>query len=602
MVACVGQQIISGSRVPNGFQDRSLPHFPKKSKDPPSKGFVRNSFFSGLTPTEFLFHAISGREGLVDTAVKTAETGYMQRRLMKALEDLSTHYDTSVRNSTGGVVQFTYGDDGLDPAELEGDALPVEYFRSWRHSKAVTEHLDERGLLPYEISELVDAELNSARWKALTTEKYREQVRDFVRDQVVQKAGDIRDAFSLYSATEREGEWDEDTDLTLGANRAQVAAVDNKTKVKKSAISTFMTLCYTKYLRAKIEPGSAVGAVGAQSIGEPGTQMTLKTFHFAGVASMNVTLGVPRIKEIINAAKNINTPIIDATLVSEESETAARIVKGRIEKTFLGDIASVIEEAWAWNYVYLGVHIDMNAIRKLQLEVTLDEIKWAIVRAPKLKIREDMVTVVPTKNRIRIYIQGKEKELYYSLKLLKRVLPRIIIKGIHTATRAVISDDKGKRKLLVEGYGLKEVMTTDGIVGVKTQTNHVDEMFRILGIEAARTSIFREIQYTMSSHGMSIDPRHVMLLADVMTYKGEVLGITRFGVSKMKDSVLMLASFEKTTDHLFDAALYGKKDSVAGVSESIIMGGPSQGVGTGMVTLVSGKPVLPPRRQLVFDA
>lgn len=134
MVACVGQQIIAGSRVPNGFQDRSLPHFRKKSKDPPSKGFVRNSFFSGLTPTEFLCHAISGREGLVDTAVKTAETGYMARRLMKALEDLSTQYDLSVRNSVGGVVQFEYGDDSLDPACLEGDATPVEYFRSWSHA------------------------------------------------------------------------------------------------------------------------------------------------------------------------------------------------------------------------------------------------------------------------------------------------------------------------------------------------------------------------------------------------------------------------------------------------------------------------------------
>lgn len=138
MVACVGQQIIAGHRVPDGFQDRSLPHFPKKSREPPSKGFVRNSFYSGLTPTEFLFHAISGREGLVDTAVKTAETGYMQRRLMKALEDLTTQYDLSVRNGTGGVVQFTYGDDGLDPACLEGDAQPVEFVRAWKHAAVRT--------------------------------------------------------------------------------------------------------------------------------------------------------------------------------------------------------------------------------------------------------------------------------------------------------------------------------------------------------------------------------------------------------------------------------------------------------------------------------
>ena len=134
MVACVGQQIIAGHRVPDGFQDRSLPHFPKKSKEPPSKGFVRNSFYTGLVATEFLFHAISGREGLVDTAVKTAETGYMQRRLMKALEDLTTQYDLTVRNSAAGVVQFRYGDDGLDPACLEGDAQPIDFERAWVHS------------------------------------------------------------------------------------------------------------------------------------------------------------------------------------------------------------------------------------------------------------------------------------------------------------------------------------------------------------------------------------------------------------------------------------------------------------------------------------
>jgi len=138
MVACVGQQIIAGHRVPDGFQDRSLPHFPKKSREPPSKGFVRNSFFSGLVATEFFFHAISGREGLVDTAVKTAETGYMQRRLMKALEDLTTQYDLSVRNSTGGVVQFRYGDDGLDPACLEGDAQPIDLHRSLGHAMVIT--------------------------------------------------------------------------------------------------------------------------------------------------------------------------------------------------------------------------------------------------------------------------------------------------------------------------------------------------------------------------------------------------------------------------------------------------------------------------------
>lgn len=151
-----------------------------------------------------------------------------------------------------------------------------------------------------------------------------------------------------------------------------------------------MDICWAKYVKAKIEPGSTVGAVGAQSIGEPGTQMTLKTFHFAGVASMNVTLGVPRIKEIINAAKVISTPIISCKLVTSDSEASARIVKGRLEKTHLGDVgrdilnvfclvltcisskvASVLEEAWAPEYTYIGVIVDMKTIQDLQVSYPL---------------------------------------------------------------------------------------------------------------------------------------------------------------------------------------------------------------------------------------
>ena len=135
MVAVVGQQIIEGKRVEDGFQDRSLPHFPKNARQPPSKGFVRNSFFSGLTPSEFFFHAISGRVGLVDTAVKTAETGYMSRRLMKSLEDLSVQYDDTVRNSSSNVVQFQYGDDKLDPVDMEGKAKPVHFERTFTHAE-----------------------------------------------------------------------------------------------------------------------------------------------------------------------------------------------------------------------------------------------------------------------------------------------------------------------------------------------------------------------------------------------------------------------------------------------------------------------------------
>ncbi|KAF9498249.1 beta and beta-prime subunits of DNA dependent RNA-polymerase [Pleurotus eryngii] len=606
MVACVGQQIIAGHRVPDGFQDRSLPHFPKKSKEPPSKGFVRNSFYSGLRATEFLFHAISGREGLVDTAVKTAETGYMQRRLMKALEDLTTQYDLSVRNSTGGVVQFTYGDDGLDPACLEGDAQPIEFQRAWSHAMAIGSRTG-RGLLPFEIMEIVNVQFATRRFVETCPETYMETVRTFIWDNVAKKLGDMRQSRGMFEALEREGEWDEDTDLSMGASESEKAIVDNKSKVTEFQLLAFLNICWVKYAKARIEPGSTVGAVGAQSIGEPGTQMTLKTFHFAGVASMNVTLGVPRIKEIINAAKVISTPIISCRLVTCNSEPSARIVKGRLEKTLLGDIASVLEEAWAPEYTYVGIIIDTQAIMKLQLELTLDDIKWAIVAHKKLKIKQEAITMIPRKNRLRIYVDGQDK--FYRLREFKRNLAAVVVKGVPTIARAIINikdkDDrrgkKGDKELLVEGYGLQKCMITEGVIGEQTTSNHVIEVAQVLGIEAARRTIINEIQYTMKSHDMIIDPRHVMLLGDVMTYKGEVLGITRFGVAKMKDSVMMLASFEKTTDHLFDASAYGKNDSIAGVSESIIMGNPAARCGTSMPALYSVAPLLSKPRPLLFE-
>lgn len=258
MVACVGQQIIAGHRVPDGFQDRSLPHFHKKSKDPPSKGFVRNSFFSGLTPTEFVFHAISGREGLVDTAVKTAETGYMQRRLMKvrhissdeldsfkpqALEDLTTHYDFTVRNSTGGVVQFTYGDDGLDPASLEGDAQPLDFSRSWMHAQAISGR-HGKGLSAPQVLKFVNHELKASGAVAKCSAVYVSSIVAFMegvceRLALIRQRHHVKDEVKSAKPNQTE----------------QTQAVDNMCKVTQTQLKVFLSICLERYARAKIEPG-----------------------------------------------------------------------------------------------------------------------------------------------------------------------------------------------------------------------------------------------------------------------------------------------------------------------------------------------------------
>lgn len=629
MVAVVGQQIISGNRVPDGFQDRSLPHFPKRSKTPQSKGFVRNSFFSGLSPPEFLFHAISGREGLVDTAVKTAETGYMSRRLMKSLEDLSCHYDNTVRTSSNGIVQFTYGGDGLDPLEMEGNAQPVNFNRTWDHAYNITYDTKDKGLLPYAILEMVDDILSPLEKYLVRYDNTGKVIQSLNADddEYVDKY-DAERAFykslrsfmnskanALANLREdrgipglREKILNTHTDVkNNGVNSNKLLqSVEQLYKISENSVRKFLDIALFKYHRAKVEPGTAVGAIGAQSIGEPGTQMTLKTFHFAGVASMNVTLGVPRIKEIINASKVISTPIINAVLVNDDDERAARVVKGRVEKTLLGDVAYYIQDVYKDNLSFIEVRIDLDTIDKLQLELTLEDIAVAISKAPKLKIQTADIAIL-SKDKIAISVFSEslkprystttkdiqENDVFYKMQQLRRAIPGIVVKGLPDISRAVINiRDDGKRELLVEGYGLRDVMCTDGVIGTKTVTNHVLEIFNVLGIEAARSSITNEINYTMSNHGMSVDPRHIQLLGDVMTYKGEVLGITRFGLSKMRDSVLQLASFEKTTDHLFDAAFYMKKDKVEGVSECIILG-QTMSIGTGSFKVVQNTFVRP---------
>ncbi|ODQ78217.1 hypothetical protein BABINDRAFT_65579 [Babjeviella inositovora NRRL Y-12698] len=612
MVAVVGQQIIAGSRVPDGFQDRSLPHFAKKSKTPQSKGFVRNSFYSGLTPPEFLFHAISGREGLVDTAVKTAETGYMSRRLMKSLEDLSSQYDATVRNSSNGIVQFKYGGDGLDPFDMEGDAKPVNFVRQWDHAYNLTYTHRDECLTPYAIDALVDLILRPMEDKLVRLDNlghrvpeehlddiefvdqddaernFYQSIRDFLHLKAT-RLGGIRHKHGLPTLL------DAPRVPILTENPEALAIINQVSKISAATVKKFLEFCIYKYHKARVEPGTAVGAIGAQSIGEPGTQMTLKTFHFAGVASMNVTLGVPRIKEIINASKSISTPIINAVLVNDDDERAARVVKGRVEKTLLEDVTFYIQDVYKDNQSYLQVRVDLETIEKLQLELTIDDIAKAIVKAPKLKIYSSDVLVYGS-DKINIMVELAEAKgtvdkpvtnsLFFRMQQLRRALPKIVVKGLSDIARAVINiRDDGKKELLVEGYGLKDVMCTDGVVGTKTSTNHVLEVFEVLGIEAARSSIVGEIDYTMSKHGMSVDPRHIQLLGDVMTYKGEVLGITRFGLSKMRDSVLQLASFEKTTDHLFDASFYMKTDAVEGVSECIILG-QTMTIGTGAFQVV----------------
>ena len=320
---------------------------------------------------------------------------------------------------------------------------------------------------------------------------------------------------------------------------------------------------------------------------------------------MNVTLGVPRLKEIINASKNISTPIITAQLVQDNNKISARVVKAVIEKTTLGQVSCYIREVYAPSKCYISVQLDLKAIDQLKLSIDVYAVRRSILKGvvghtrPAIlrQLKEFNVKVKKgSKSKLRIYVPEASSRagaaplpVYFTMQALKVALPQVIVQGIPSVNRAVINeedkDGETSYHLLVEGYGLAEVMGSPGIDGRRTTTNHIIEVEQTLGVEAARTQVSSEISYIMNAYGIGIDSRHLLLLSDVMTFKGEVLGITRFGVSKMRESVLMLASFEKTTDHLFDAAAHGRADAIVGVSECIIMGIPIP-LGTGMFKLL----------------
>lgn len=432
MVACVGQQSVGGKRAPNGFRGRTLPHFPRGDRTPEGKGFVANSFYSGLTPTEFFFHTMAGREGLVDTAVKTAETGYMSRRLMKALEDLYVHYDGSVRNAAKGIVQLRYGEDGMDPCGMEGkkgdpvalDRLLALARMGWREERgnrsdpgqkdgpfsklseaapkgrgptgrtstaskndklALKSPGDDRVLLPDElvsaISEFVDPAFSvlSSDVDGIKDEKENPDINIISSSSSHIVAVPCSEKFLLDLKSFLEGIVTRTLQVraALGLppdlrGQSELERLLQPVGLTRRQLGDFITLCRARHVDKWVDPGATVGAFGAQSIGEPGTQMTLKTFHFAGVASMNVTLGVPRIKEIINAARNIATPLMQVELdggagrkagsrhpglgveaLQAEEEIRARLVKGRLERTTLGEVASRIRQEYVGRSAYI---------------------------------------------------------------------------------------------------------------------------------------------------------------------------------------------------------------------------------------------------------
>ena len=407
MISCLGQQNVDGKRIPYGFENRTLPHFTKYDDSPGARGFVESSYINGLSPQELFFHAMGGRVGLIDTAVKTSTTGYIQRRLIKGLEDLMVSYDMTVRTNKNKIVQFCYGDDNIDTVKVENQSIPLVSMS--------TQDIYSHYLIPEESGKIKT--LNNIFLKN-TMVRHKKQVEEYMKktqsyiDMMIEKRESIiKKVFKNksdsvvncpvafhYIISNIQGQCNITisslVDITpMEALEMIENCYSNLEKIyyapptelfkvlfyfylspkdllvikrfNKSALSLLLDTITIDYKRAIIAPGEMVGMIAGQSIGEVSTQMTLNTFHFAGVASKsNVTRGVPRIEEILSLSSDIKNPSLSIYLKPEDEtqKDKAQTIMYMLEHTRLEEIVKSIEVCFDPDELNSLISIDKDAI------------------------------------------------------------------------------------------------------------------------------------------------------------------------------------------------------------------------------------------------
>ena len=407
MISCVGQQSIDGKRVPYGFDNRTLPHFRKYDDSPGARGFVKNSYISGLTAPELFFHAMGGRMGLIDTAVKTSQTGYIQRRLVKGLEDLKVEYDGTVRNNMGKIVQFSYGEDGIDTTRVENQNIPLvnmsieDIYMHFDliglgdqdtnsdllniYTKPVVARMDSQIGALVESNKKIIARFIEYREKLVENVfKYKDE--NFVKapvafSHIIQNiqgqmglsstsAVDITpfEYISMISDTLQDLEQlFNPTEMFKVLYHFNLSPKDIlvKKRFNKKAVELLLETIVLMYKKAIVHPGEMVGVIAGQSIGEPTTQLTLNTFHLAGVATKsNVTRGVPRIEEILRLTRNPDKPSATVYLKSSDNHDKDKATKLciMIEHTKLVDVVKSIEICFDPNDRATKIHKDVEVI------------------------------------------------------------------------------------------------------------------------------------------------------------------------------------------------------------------------------------------------
>ena len=685
MLSCLGQQSVEGKRVPYGFEHRTLPHFSKFDDSPTARGFIENSFISGLTPHEMFFHAMAGRIGLIDTAVKTSETGYIQRRIVKSLEDITVCYDLTVRNHMGKIVQFSYGEDSFDSIKIENQNIPLVEMSI----EDIYMHYDIIGLQEADNKkhELMNVFTKSTitrlmKQRVKTREKTRNLIERMIqsRSLLVEKVFQFRNENTirlpvnfaqLLKTVKGQLEIDETfaVDITplelfdlLDENWKRMVSYSNhvdenslmkilyefylspkelliKHRFNKSGIHVLLDTIFIKYKKSIVHPGEMVGVIAAQSVGEPTTQLTLNTFHNVGVASKsNVTRGVPRIEEILRLTKNPKNPSTTVYLKEEDSLDQDKAMKyaSMIEYTQLHELVNTIEIYFDpydnnsniiedrsmledyFEYENLVkeftnnlnnenkentvkskwiIRMEIDADKMLDKNIRMDDIYFAINEGQGLNKISCIYSDYNASKlifRIRMHKPSKKEQVQidtsdeiYILKIFQEtLLKKTILRGVEKIKKvlprkvpnSVVKDDgKFVRKdtwvLDTTGTNLLEILGLNFIDASRTYSNDIQEIYKTLGIEAARQSILIEFTEVMEHSDVYLNYHHLSVLCDRMTYNSkDMVAVYRSGILKDDIGPVAKSTFEMHTEMLLNAARHGNLDNMRGVSSNVMTG------------------------------
>ena len=679
MISCLGQTNVDGKRITYGFEDRTLPHFKKFDDSPGARGFIENSYISGLTAPELFFHAMGGRIGLIDTAVKTASTGYIQRRLIKGLEDLKVEYDLTVRNNRGKIVQFAYGDDGFDSTKGETQGIPIVGMSI----EDIYVHFDIAGVAEDSRQNMnaVYTKGTIARLKKQRNETVK-KVNDYiekmveVRDDLVENVFKYKDDSAVkvpvsfqHLIANLQGQLGLNshsmTDVTPLELFEMVEATYKRIQQLKFAPPTklFETLYYfyltprellvhkrfhrkglellldtvvLKYKQAIVHPGEMVGVIAGQSIGEPTTQLTLNTFHLAGVASKsNVTRGVPRIEEILRLTDNPKRPAMTVHLkhADETDKDRAAVYANMLEHTILKDVVKqvqicfdpverstfididrqMIESFYAFEDIMKEcnegeqdtttrskwiIRMELDAETLLDRNITMDDVHFAIKHTnPDVQCiysdynDENLIFRIRTfgdlfkKKKGAVQSLDQSDDIYMLRNFQDSLLNSIVLRGVQgienviprkLQNMVIKEDGKYVKKdiwiLDTTGTNMLDILGTEYIDYQRTYSNDIGEMFNVLGIEAARQVIFNEFSEVMEFSDVNINYHHLSLLCDRMTVTKSMVAIFRSGLHNDNIGPIAKATFEVHTEILLQAARHADFDEMRGVSANVMCG------------------------------